>query len=207
MNYDKTKFMVLSNRVNNVSITNNKLKICDKVIEKVDNFKFLGVIIDNKLRFDCHIDSVTLKLSRVLGTFKRLNFLPPYILRMLYFSLVHSNLTYGILLWGSASNLVLNKLVVLQKKIIRVITGSGWYDHTSHLFKEYRILKLDNIFDYFLNLYMYKIINSEKHYYVMNEIYSNSVNHSYLTRAVNELRTPFFRKSNVYPGKAAIWHN
>ena len=148
MNYDKTKLMVLSNRVNNVSDTSNQLKICDKIIQKVDNLNFY---------------IVTLKLSRVLGTFKRLNLLPPYILRILYFSLVHSNFTYGILLWGSVSYLVLNKLVVLQKNIIREITGSGRYDHTSHLFKEYRILRLDNIFDYFLNIYMYKIMNSEKH--------------------------------------------
>ena len=85
LNLKKTKYMILSNKIQNISI-NDELKMSIIVIERVNCFKVLGVYIDDKLRFDHHVETITSKLSRTLGTFKRLNFLPINILRTLYFS-------------------------------------------------------------------------------------------------------------------------
>ena len=49
-------------------------------------------------------------MSRNIGVLRRLRIqLPPEIIRMLYFSLVHSHLVYMILIWGHESNDILKK--------------------------------------------------------------------------------------------------
>ena len=45
-------------------------------------------------------------------------------LKTLYYSLVYPYLLYGITLWGADYHTYLSKLVIMQKKIIRIITGA-----------------------------------------------------------------------------------
>ena len=56
--------------------------------------------------------------------------------------MVLSHLNYGILVWGFD----LDRLFKLQKKAIRIITGSKYNAHTEPLFKSLKTLKLTDIF-------------------------------------------------------------
>ena len=56
--------------------------------------------------------------------------LPQKTLRTLYETLVQPHLDYGITFWGGAHQSHVNKLIVLQKKIIRSITNSKYNEHT-----------------------------------------------------------------------------
>ena len=77
-------------------------------------------------------------------------------LKNVYYCLVHSHLSYGIEAWGSASITSLNKLIILQKKAVRVLSNvnyfqiygeqSGPLPSAEPLFKELGILKLGEIF-------------------------------------------------------------
>ena len=78
--------------------------------------KFLGIIIDDKLGWLDHINSISRSLYK-LNSVK--NMLPNYILRQLYFTMVQPYLTYGIILWGSPYQSYLKRTVILQKKAIR----------------------------------------------------------------------------------------
>ena len=81
--------------------------------------KFLGIIIDDKLGWLDHINSINIKLSRSLYKLNSVkNMLPNYILRQLYFTMVQPYLTYGIILWGSTYQSYLKRTVILQKKAI-----------------------------------------------------------------------------------------
>ena len=74
-----------------------------------------------------HIDIVANKLIKFSGIFNKLKrFLPSYILRTLYFSMVQSRLTYGILAWGFEYQ----RFVKLQKRFMRIITLSTYNAHT-----------------------------------------------------------------------------
>ena len=65
---------------------------------------------------------------------------------MLYHSIVYPHLTYGITVWGSAHETHKSKLILTQKKIIRIINGSKYDAHTEPIFKKLNILKLDDIY-------------------------------------------------------------
>ena len=63
MNMDKTKFMVFTSKIyNSVSI-----KINNVAIEQARSFKYLGLLIDDKLTFKTHIAQVTMKINRANG--------------------------------------------------------------------------------------------------------------------------------------------
>ena len=90
------------------------------------------------------MDKISNKISKYNGILKRLKHtLPEYILRTLYCSLIQSQLTYGILLWGFECD----KLKKIQKKSMRIISRSKYNAHTDPLFKKHGILKLIDIFD------------------------------------------------------------
>ena len=47
-------------------------------------------------------------------------------LKSLYYSLIHSTLTYDTMLWGSSYQYRLHKLEILQKKSIRNMCNAGY---------------------------------------------------------------------------------
>ena len=53
---------------------------------------------------------------------------------------------YGVCVWGNAANIHLNKLLILQKKAMRLVGRVGYFDHTNPIFKENNILKLGDIY-------------------------------------------------------------
>ena len=112
-------------------------------IERVETFDFLGVTLDETLTWKPHTDKVATKLSKYSGIMNKLkNYLPRYIKKALYNSLVHSHLNYAILVWGFKCN----RLVKLQKRLVRIITCSKYNAHTDPLFKSTEILKVANTF-------------------------------------------------------------
>ena len=129
-----------------------------KAIEQKDHVKYLGVLVDEHLRWDYHISHVAKKIGRGVGIIVKLKqFLTPHMLKNVYYCLVYSHLSYGIEAWGSASKTSLNKLIILQKKAVRVLSNvnyfqiygeqSGPLPSAEPLFKELGILKLDDIFE------------------------------------------------------------
>ena len=64
------------------------------------------------------------------------------VLLSLYFSLFHSHLSYGLSVWGTSNAGYLSKFPLQQKKVVRAITFSDFYAHTSPLFKSLNILEI-----------------------------------------------------------------
>ena len=73
-------------------------------IERVSTFNFLGIHLNENMLRTTHIDIISSKIAQFSGILNRLKrFLPIYVLRTLYCSMVISRLTYGILTWVSLS--------------------------------------------------------------------------------------------------------
>ena len=91
-----------------------------------------------------HIDTIANKLKKVSGILNKSNkFLPVHILRTLYFSMIQSQLTYGILAWGFEHQ----RFVKIQKRFIRIISLSTYNAHREPWFKQLGILKINKLFD------------------------------------------------------------
>jgi hypothetical protein len=94
---------------------------------------------------------------------------------------------------GKTYSTHLNSLIILQKKIIRIITFSYHLAHTPPLYKSLKILPLDKLYQYSLSLFAYKLINLTVPP-LLHAILTTPVNtHSHYTRTTQSLPTFFFR--------------
>ena len=178
LNIKKTKFMVFHYHQKNVDKYIPELSIYGHSIERVTQFNFLGLTIDENLNWQAHIQKVSNRISRALGVLSKVKrYLPKHILRLLYNSLILPHLQYSVLAWGSKNN----RLVKLQKRAVRMINNSKYNAHTDPLFKEMYLLKLDDIFK--LNaLKLYHNFKNNKLPYFFQDMFAGDPTHNYETR-------------------------
>jgi len=113
-------------------------------LEQQDYVKYLGILIDKNLSWKYHIDYVASKISRTIGIIARLrHFIPLSALLTIYQSLVAPHLTYGIITWGQAAKSNLLKILILQKRALRLMHFIPKRDHILHLFISSNILPIN----------------------------------------------------------------
>ena len=189
LNVSKTKYMIFHHRQRKIDGFIPDIRINDSPIERVTDFNFLGLQIDQHLNWNAHIQKCSNKISRTLGVMNRLKrYLPTKILRVLYNSLILPHLQYAILSWGSK----LSRLSKLQKRATRVITCSKFNAHTEPLFKSLKLLKLEDLlYLNVLKLY-YKLCHGDLPVYITN-LFTRIVpgsTHDYDLRQSGILKTP-----------------
>jgi len=87
--------------------------------------------------------------------------LPLNCLQTLYYSLIHSHLSYGILIWGNANKSILKQTTILQKRAIRTIHNAKFNSHTDPLYRASNILKIGDMFEYNSVLFVFDFINNK----------------------------------------------
>ncbi len=125
---------------------------------KMHSFKLLGVLLDEHLTLNSHVNHISAKLSRALYLLRRVKFfVSPVALRKLYFSLLHSHLLYCINILSCTSQTNINKILVMQRKAIRLISNSTYNAHTNPLFAENGVLPIDKLITLNRLLFMHAI--------------------------------------------------
>jgi hypothetical protein len=75
----------------------------NKHINNTLSTKFLGLIIDETLPWKCHTDQLVTKQSSACYAVRIVkDLMSQKTLRMIYFSYVHSVITYDIIFWGNS---------------------------------------------------------------------------------------------------------
>jgi hypothetical protein len=169
----------------NDSMSNHCLSIDSKIIQRVSQTKFLGVIIDDQLTWKPHIMNLNKKLRSACGRIYRIKkCLPKSLHKLIYHSLFESHLGFAISVWGGVSRSQLLPLFITQKKCIRMIfgdnesyqnkfmtcararplksqhLGADFYmkESTKPLFTEYELLTAENLYRYRTILEIFKIV-------------------------------------------------
>ena len=200
VNLSKCKYMLFSTR--KIGIL-PPLLYHHNLISRTTEHMLLGVIIDESLTFKSHISYLVLKLSRIVSLLYQLNnYVPTYILKCLYNAHVVPHLQYCTSIWANSFPTHLLPLFRLQKRIIRLITGSEFYAHSQPLFRDSLSLKLFDINKLHIATHMYKLLK-----------YGNEVlhTHNYPTRACGNLQIPrhslsLYKHSVSYSGPI-IWNS
>ena len=103
-------------------------------LEILGQFKYLGVILDEKLSYKDHISKVKTTLTRYCSTFFKLRkILKTNELYKAYKTYIKPVLQYGILVYGSTSLKFLEILNVLIKRIIKIINFKKWHDSVNEI--------------------------------------------------------------------------
>ena len=141
-----------------LKIPNLNITIGTEDITEQTVVKFLGVHIDYKLHWHEHILHMKKKLnSSIYALRKVINILNTKHLLVLYYSLVYPYMDFGITLWGSSHISYVNKIFIMQKKAIRIISGVKYNEHTNDLFKNPKLIKLHDLFRIQVAKYMFSL--------------------------------------------------
>jgi hypothetical protein len=187
------------------------IEIANTLIEKKPFVKFLGIYIDEKLDWHEHIRYIKNKLNSSIYVMRKTkNILSPTHLLILYYSLIYPYLDYGITLWGSTHSTYVGTIYKLQKTTMRIIANVKYNDHSSPLFKNLNILKLEDIYKLKVANYMYAFNKQILPSPLMNIILFNSNMHEHNTRNkenphINARRTIITSNSLRHKGPE-IWY-
>ena len=189
LNCMKTKAMLF--HVPQKKVTFPNLVIDNHPIEFVSHFNFLGVHLDTSLNWGYHVDLTAKKIAKVNGILNKLkNFLPKKILLIIYNSLILPHLNYGALLWENNSS----KLLTLQKKSVRIISGSRYNAHTYPLFKELNLLQCPDICSLQAYKFCFKLENKTLPAYFHSGIFVKSQDvHDHFVRNPDKYHLPAVR--------------
>ena len=183
LNVQKTYYIVF-HRARIKSDEHAVITINNVILQRTNSLKYLGVIIDYKLNWTQHIAHVKNKISKGIGIMYRArNYLSKVSMRKLYYSYIYPYLIYCIEVWGISPHTHLKPLLLLQKKIVRIMTFSSYYAHTAPIFKDLKILTIDKLIVHRIGITMYKYSNGLLPD-VFNTLYiKNSEIHTYSTRS------------------------
>ena len=180
LNVKKTKYIVFHAINKATDGLFSELHIDGINIERVTSFNFLGIHFNEHMLLKTHIDTIGCKLAKLSGVLNRLKrYLPEYVLRTLYCSMVQSRLTYGILAWGFYHY----RLEKIQNRIIRIISRSKYNAPTRPIFKAFELLTIHDLFSLNCLRFLYNYKNKKLPTYFCELTYTpRSDIHDYDTR-------------------------
>ena len=146
-------------------------------------------MIDKHLNWNAHINYVIKKLSyaaRILCRPIIRQYVDKQTLIKLYYSFAYPYLKFGIFSWGSACQTSLEKIQVLQNKIIRIMNLKFVNNRVKMciLFKFMKILKVKDIFELKIAKFRYSYYHSMLPEYFDNYCKYASKHHDYKTRSI-----------------------
>ncbi|KAG8320311.1 hypothetical protein J6590_108241 [Homalodisca vitripennis] len=99
-----------------------------------------------------------------------------------YYAIFESHLRYGLVVWGGTSKANLQRVLVLQKRAVRILTGLGPRDSCREAFKEQKILTV-------IDLYILETIL----FAVRQNPTRGNETHNHNTRTANNFTLPIHR--------------
>ena len=191
LNVKKTHFMVFSKK--HMANSDLQIEINGEIITRCQKTKFLGVIIDEKVTWREHINYISGKVSKGIGIIiKARKVLHKQSLANLYYSFIYPYLIFCNHVWGNACKSHMHKLLLLQKKIVRIIAGVQPRCHTDPLFSQMKLLKADQIHKYLIGRLMFKVYHRDLD--IFQDYFSlNSDIHDHSTRQTDHYHVPFYR--------------
>ena len=212
---------------------NLNITLDGKKIHKVQSTRFLGVIIDEKLSWEPHLEHLASKLNLCIVSIKRIyKYIPKSEYLKIYNALFMSHLSYCISCWGGVSHHKLSRIFAIQKRCIRLLFGKTFnrdhkefyetcartrtfeehmagknhcLEHTKPLFNEQNIMSLENLYHYHTFMEVLKILKFGIPY-SMHELYKFCPKNEKF-RLIVPLQKLDISQHNFLFASTKIWNN
>ena len=195
LNIDKTCYMAFPPvKADSIALTINGVNI-----SKVKSCKYLGVVIDEDLKWTEHIQTVYQKLVRYTSIFYKLRHkIPQTVLTNIYFAFVHPHILYGIEIYANTCPTFLEKLIRLNNKLLRTLQNKPLRHPLSELYCQYNTMPINMLHQYQLMLLVHKC---QHHVEKMPDVFRNyfelnSSIHTHNTRTKNSIH--LFRSKTTF---------
>jgi exonuclease III len=147
LNVSKTNLIVFKSPKCRIDTKSETVLMDGEPLKQVGSERFLGLIVDEKLDWQCHANKVASTISRKLGMMRKVKkTVGLKTLKAIYNSFILPQLNFGLAVWGGATESVLKQVKTLQKKAIRLLTNAKSREHTEPRQKALGILKLEHLY-------------------------------------------------------------
>ena len=165
LNLKKTEYVYFGGHGGRI-VPQGGLQIGTETIRRVDGARFLGVWVDEGLKWTGHIEKVRAKVSRLLGVLGRAwATLGGESVHRLYNALVLPHLQYCLLVWGDfqegRNKAMGDTLLRYQKKFLGLISDRRGMTHSDPLFSSFGLLKIDDLYKQQLRVYGWKFMKGK----------------------------------------------
>lgn len=140
LNVKKTEYMLFFS-------DNGKLApiLQGEKIKQTSAYKLVGLLIDDKLAWDQHLEKVVTKLRQTIGMLARAKHtLPQQCKLLVYHSLFRSYLTYGLAHYGALLESQKKKLQMLQNRALRIVFGEKRTENIKKHREKYKLLTVED---------------------------------------------------------------
>lgn len=161
---------------------------CSETLETVSEFRYLGVWLDSRFKFDVHIQNLNNRLrSCSYLVFRLRNFVNSATLRTIYCTFIEHLVRYGLQCWGNTTAGYLQSVMRQKYRILKAMckTRPSTLTHCKSYFRFFKVLPALQLCRYTTVLTFHK----NKHYRQVQE-------HGYETRGANTYVEP--RYMNEY---------
>lgn len=197
LNTDKTKAMIIGHRTIPIDL-NTDIKIENVKLECVSQFKYLGVIIDNKLKFNGNVDYILKKVSKKISFLGRLtNKLSMTAKITVYKTLIAPHFNYCASILFLCNEGDISKLQKQQNRALRIILKCSKYTRVKDMLDTLDWLSIRQTITLNSLLLIFKSINNLlPRYMTKNLIYNRDI-HNYQTRTRDDFRLPTATKTTT----------
>ncbi len=184
LNIRKTNFMIFGTKHCLRNYNDICLNYGNDMIERVDKFKYLGVIFDPILSWCDHVDYISSVVSKRIGVIRRVKFyLPSNTLNMLAKALIFPHFDYCSPVWSNCNSQLTNSLQILQNKLARVLLSA---DIRTSVIDLMQALDWNKLHDSWINqllIIVFKCLQHKAPYYLSSRFTFTSTIHTQNTRS------------------------
>lgn len=192
LNVEKTKFMIIGQNTQ----THDDVKIDNISIQKVSEFKYLGVVLDDKLTFKPNLNFVIKKIAKKVGFLGRLSKkLSSWSILTVFKTIIAPHIDYCSTMLFMNNETDLKRLQLLQNKAMRLILKCSRRTHIQDMLKTLNFQSVKQRVYFNTLLMIYKIKNKLLPEYLTTLVTYNSQVHDRCLRRRSHFRLPAFKKS------------
>lgn len=200
INLGKTKIMWIGNTQG----LKLEIRIGNEIIEEAEKVKYLGIIIDNKLKFNYHIDFICGKIAKKLGVLARTGkFLSIWSKKVIYNTIILPHFMYGGTILHLANQTELNRLQKLQNRGMRIILNRNRYTRITEMLEQLQWFNVRQLLEYQVLIFIKKIELNLVPDYFKNILVKNKDIHRHGTR--NEENYYLNRKNKSIAQKGILF--
>ena len=146
LNADKSSFTIFRSSKKTIPNLPDKINFLNHEINRAPDIKFLGIILDEHLTWNNHINEICNKLKRFFHIFYNIrHLLSKNNIKTIYYAIIYSRIKYGISVYGQASNTRVKRVQKLQNQLLKVLSGKKFRHPTDELHAEFELLTVKDI--------------------------------------------------------------
>ena len=188
----------------------------DEILNHVNVSPYLGIHIDNVLKWNAQIQKLCKNLNRNVSLLSRVRkYFNKDNLEKLYIATIQPCIDYAISIWGFCSESNKTHIRRFQHRAARIVSNNFDYVNVRghDLLEQLGWQTLEQRRDYFVSTLMYRCVNEEAPARLIDELVMTADTHDRITRLTNAdtIHVPqpnceLFRNSFKYRG-AVLWND